>query len=634
MDAESLLNELNSNDEHERVEAKKGSSLGDSALESVCAFSNEPGLGGGHILFGVEAEERTLFGPVYRVVGVPDTDKLQADLATQCRELFNLPVRPRVSVQQIFGKPVVIAFVPEVGPSEKPVYFEKRGLPAGAFRRIGSTDAACTEDDLLVLYAGRQARSFDSEILSGTSLSDIDSAAIAEYRRLRSLRDPDASELRLPDEELLLSIACAESSGGAIRPTVAGLLLFGTRAALRRFFPTTRVDYIRIQGKEWVRNPGEFASLDIQRPLIEAIQTAKAAILDELPKAFLLPAGELQRRDIAPIPEEVIREALVNAVMHRCYRSRSAIQIVRYSNRLEIINPGYSLKAAEKLGQPGSEPRNPHIAAIFHDLKLAEQKGTGIQVMIDRMREAGLQPPHLESDRSANQFIIRLLFHHFLSPEDIAWLGHFREFTQSDDDRRALIFVREVGAIDNATYRSFSGADTLTASSRLRSLRDSDLLEMKGRGNGTYYVPGKGMQAAVSAAKSVGTAVKSEGIDPKSVGIEAKPEGIKTEPKSSEDELEQPPDPVQRLLNRLPQKASEEIVKRVVLALCEWRDLTSTEIGRYLEKSPQYVRERYLSKFLEKGLLVLTEHPSSKNVRYKISNDGREWLQHNWHRQT
>lgn len=65
----------------------------------------------------------------------------------------------------------------------------------------------------------------------------------------------------------------------------------------------------------------------------------------------------------------------------------------------------------------------------------------------------------------------------------------------------------------------------------------------------------------------------------------------------------------------------------MVLALCEWRDLTSTEIGRYLEKSPQYVRERYVSKFLEKGLLDLTEHPSSKNVRYKISKDGREWLE-------
>ena len=95
------------------------------------------------------------------------------------------------------------------------------------------------------------------------------------------------------------------------------------------------------------------------------------------------------------------------------------------------------------------------------------------------------------------------------------------------------------------------------------------------------------MQSASSVAKSVGTALKP-------VGIESKPVGIAIESNSANDDFEQPPDPVQRLLNRLPQKTSEEIVKRVVLALCDWRDLTSTEVGRHLEKSPQYVRERYL----------------------------------------
>ena len=57
------------------------------------------------------------------------------------------------------------------------------------------------------------------------------------------------------------------------------------------------------------------------------------------------------------------------------------MQIIRYSNRIEIINAGYSLKSLEAIGEPGSFSRNPHIAAIFHDTNLAETKGTGIKSM-------------------------------------------------------------------------------------------------------------------------------------------------------------------------------------------------------------------------------------------------------------
>lgn len=63
--------------------------------------------------------------------------------------------------------------------------------------------------------------------------------------------------------------------------------------------------------------------------------------------------------------------------MHRLYRVHGSIPIIRYANRLERRNPGYSLRAEERLGEPGSETRNPGIAAIFHDVRLAETKGEG-----------------------------------------------------------------------------------------------------------------------------------------------------------------------------------------------------------------------------------------------------------------
>ena len=65
-----------------------------------------------------------------------------------------------------------------------------------------------------------------------------------------------------------------------------------------------------------------------------------------------------------------------------------------------------------------------------------------------------------------------------------------------DDQRNILVFLREVGAVDNRVYRQFAGCDTLKASAKLSMLRDAGLLEMKGRGKATYYVPGDRFPAA------------------------------------------------------------------------------------------------------------------------------------------
>ena len=133
--------------------------------------------------------------------------------------------------------------------------------------------------------------------------------------------------------------------------------------------------------------------------------------------------------------------------------------------------------------------RNPKIAAALYDTRLAETKGSGIRVMRESMEQAGLTPPLFESDRGNDQFVARYFFHHFLGAEDIAWLAQFKDLHLSEDEAKALIVVREAGAINNGTYRELTKVDTLTASQSLRRLRDAGLLAQKGRGSATYYVP-------------------------------------------------------------------------------------------------------------------------------------------------
>ena len=156
----------------------------------------------------------------------------------------------------------------------------------------------------------------------------------------------------------------------------------------------TRVDYIRVPGREWVPNPEErYQAVELRGPLLTLIPRVIATVLDDIPSAFALTEDGIHRQDVPVVPRTVIREAIVNALMHRSYRQRQPVQIIRYANRIEIRNPGHSLVPDERLGEPGSLSRNEKIAAVLHEVGLAETKGTGVRSMREAMERANLTLP-------------------------------------------------------------------------------------------------------------------------------------------------------------------------------------------------------------------------------------------------
>ena len=592
MTAAQILNQLNTLDELARFEAKEGRAIDKSIRTTVLAFCNEPGLDGGYLVLGLR-RTKTLFDIQYEVVGVDDPDKLQCDLATQCSDLFSTVVRPGIHVEELDGKRVVWAYIPEAPAGEKPVVLKSNGH---AYRRIGSTDHRCSQDDLDLLYQLREGRAYDETPIHDSDMSDFSPDAIAEYRRLRRQADPGAWELTTTDEDLLRSLHCLAYEEKQPRATVAGIQLFGTQAALRRCFPMARIDYIRITGTQWVEDPeSRFDTVDIRDGLFSAIRRTEAAILDDLPKAFSLPEGQLQRRETPLLPAKVIREAVVNAAMHRNYRMHSPIQIIRYSNRLEIRNPGHSLKPEDQLGQPGSRPRNPAIAAVLHETHLAETKGSGIKVMRDLMDRANLEPPTFKSSRAADEFAAVFLFHHFLTEENLHWLNRFVEHDLSQEDRKALIYVRETGYIDNASYRDINHVDTLTASGHLRHLRDLSLLEMKGGGSKTYYVPGLDLH-------------KPDNLEGKPDNLEGKPDNLEGKPDellSTPDLLAQMPKKLRDRVLKVGKKAPRETIRHAILTLCHWRELTGTQLAGILRRHRRFLLSEHVKPMVGAGELKM-----------------------------
>ncbi|MEH2872732.1 ATP-binding protein [Segatella copri] len=625
--AKELFAELNSFDENRRIEAKSASAVGKSMMETVCAFANEPGLCGGYLLLGAKRTGMAEDGrPVYEPENIENTDKVQSDFVAMCNSMFNVRIRPIINVEEYLGKTVIVVKIEELPESQKPAYFAKRGLPEGAFRRIGPSDEKCSEEDMYLFY--QSADTYDSCIVDDADLDDIDENALNFYRKLRKEVNPDAEELTLNDVDLLRALgAIKKNKQGGYDLTYTGLLVFGKQMSLRRLVPSFRVDYIRISGNQWLADgDNRFEqTIDMRGPLILMVNKACSAVMDDLPKGFELKKDSMQASTPAILPNKVLREAIVNSYIHRSNRVNQPIQIIRYSNRIEIHNPGYSLKPQDDWGEPGSMLRNPRISEIFHDTNLAETKGTGIGAMRRLMKEAGLMPPTFESNHEANKFTARLLLHHFLSKENMEWLAQYAEFDLVNEQKLALVFVREVGAIDNATYRQLDSSIThARARLEIHKLCDLGFLEKKGQGRNTYYI-------RTSKVVSLGERLRpqdekippqhgtlgekippqhgtlGEKIPPQhgTLGKKIPPQGEKIPPQHGTFEIESQPKSRNELLRELPKGlqervaklgkwASREKVSQLLVDLCAFKPYSYEELALIIQRAAKPMKDKYI----------------------------------------
>lgn len=626
--AQDLLAELNAVDESNRIEAKRASDLGKSIMETVIAFANEPGLEGGYLLLGADWSVNDKGDTVYRPAGLPDPDKLQRDLASQCASMLNVTLRPEMRVEQVDGHTVLVVHVPEADVTQKPVYRKATGLPGGAYRRIGSTDQRCVDEDLWVLRGQSQpSHGPDASVLPDARPDDFDPAALAQYRRVRQRLNPNAEELAYPDDELLEALGALRRVEGQLRPTLAGILLFGKPMALRRMLPMVKIDYIRVPGLEWIEDPHErFQSVEIRKPLLLALALAEATIVDELPKGFHLPEGQLHSVQEPIVPRKVVREALANAVMHRSYTQHSPIQIIRYSNRIEIRNVGHSLKPVAELGIPGSRLRNPTLAAVLHDLNLAEAKGTGIRSMRRLAAEAGLTLPEFHSSREADEFRVTLFLHNLLTEDDHAWLRSLTTEALDEDEVKVLIYTRATGAVDNSACRDFSGLDTLTASRVLRRLRDRGLLAKQGGGKATYYTLNTLSTPAVSSLQTAlpGMEAAKPLGEPSMPSLEGCTPSLDLEGFVGNGPLDTllaslPEDLAAQTRAQRSQRQPRDVLRALLFKLCECRPWTAEELETLIGKHRKYLMTEHIRPLVQAGQLKLrypesTRHPHQAYV--------------------
>jgi ATP-dependent DNA helicase RecG len=184
-----------------------------------------------------------------------------------------------------------------------------------------------------------------------------------------------------------------------------------------------------------------------------------------------------------------VREALLNAVMHRDYSPyarASHVQVRLFADRLEIISPGalYGNVTVETLEEQQST-RNRHLMRFAEDLHLVENRGSGVNTILTEMRKAALEPPVFEDTRSA--FRVTFYGRHLLEPATAAWLRRFDAVALSEPQRMALAFLRHRGRITNGDYRRLNSADAATATRDMRGLVQVGLLLQHDSRRWTHY---------------------------------------------------------------------------------------------------------------------------------------------------
>ncbi len=344
--------------ESRRLEFKEAFPKGDQVARTAVAFANGAG---GQIVFGVKDDPR-------QIVGISDDRifPLEERISNCIFDLCTPPILPEIYIQSVEGKALLVVSI--FPGSEKPYYLKKPGKKNGTYIRVGSSNRKASPETIEALERRRRKVSFDALTVYDCPVEDIDLSRFKKAFKLQTGRKLGKTQF--------FNMGLLQKKQGHEYPTNAALLLSDSPSR-KQFFPYAKIECARFKGTD------KRVFLDqsaIEVPVHATVEPCMTFIKKNIALGSTI--GEIYRKDRWEYPLEAIREALINAIIHRDYAILgSDIKVAIYDDMLEITSPGPLPDAlpVEELGTGRSEIRNRVLAPIFKDLKLIEAWGSGIQ---------------------------------------------------------------------------------------------------------------------------------------------------------------------------------------------------------------------------------------------------------------
>lgn len=367
--------------------------------DTLSSFSNQDS--GGVLLFGLDEKQG------FQVVGVYDLQDLQKKVTEQCNQM-EPPVRAVFTVAEVEGLPVCTAEIPAVDLSERPCYYKGAGRVKGSYIRVGDADLPMTDYELYSYEAFRKHLHDDERPIQRASLSTLHQDALQRYLLDWRVDRPGFGRLDEAQQMEMLNI----TRDGV--PTLAAVLNFGIYP--QGYLPQLGITAVVVPGKEI----GDTAQGDaarfvdnkrIEGTIAEMVEEALAFCKRNMKTRTIIDPQTGRRTDQTEYPLSALREAILNALIHRdysIYTEGTPVQLDFFTDRLEIHSPGslYGRTTVEQLGYSRPDLRNPALAVMAETLTDAENRYSGIPTIRREMAAYGLPAPVFENRRS--EFVVIL----------------------------------------------------------------------------------------------------------------------------------------------------------------------------------------------------------------------------------
>ncbi len=417
-------------------------------LKVISAMANS---NGGMLFIGLDDQGNP--------VELKNTKKLLEDIPNTIRNRLN--ILPMVEMDVKTGHKIIRIAIP---PSSIPVSFNGK-----YYLRSGSTVQELRGNELADFLLNKSGTPWDNCIEVHSILKELDHDTINEFKRLAADRLPEIGNEN--DHSMILDKLNLVDNKQIKR---AAVLLFGSNP--QRYYSHAVVKI----GK--FLNDTDVQTTDIVKGnLFQEVEKSLEILRTKYLQSNISYEG-IHRRDILEYPYEALREAIINALIHRDYHGFSQIQIRVYPDKMIIMNEGRlppEITAEDLKRNHLSKPRNKLLADVFYFAGFIEAWGRGTLKILEKCRDQGLPEPEFNNEHG----VMTVIFYKTKWNEKT-----LKQLGLNERQMKAVMYVKKNGKITNREYREINNISDEGARIDLNMMIKKDILIQKGKGRSVQYV--------------------------------------------------------------------------------------------------------------------------------------------------
>jgi ATP-dependent DNA helicase RecG len=332
---------------------------------ALVAFANSSG---GQLLLGIDNNGA--------IRGVADPDEAMQQVDNIAYNNCEPPVEiHQEKVEFGDGNTAIVVNVPR---GEQRPYRTNSGI---YYIRTNTGRRQATRQELLRLFQAAESLYYDETPIHRATIDDLDRRAVQTF--FEETRGFSWETAGLSFEQVLINLRLAQAIDGVLRPTLAGILVFGYQP--QHFVPHAYISALRIPGTSLANDPSDQKRID--GPALRLLEDAMRFLYIHLPVPHRI--RNLEPEAQPELPAVALREVLINAIAHRDYTIQGPVRILIFDDRVEVRSPGQLPNSVtlESLQLGVHVLRNPTIYNFFLRLAMVTDAGSGILRVISRVKE-------------------------------------------------------------------------------------------------------------------------------------------------------------------------------------------------------------------------------------------------------